>query len=402
MQTKETSHLDGCLGIISGTTVALENGQIWINHSIGRLIEALMARSDDAYVCLPVLSAKTAALNHVLKLDPSRLLKLPPLQTTISAQKYYLQVRGTLKRVAQKSDVLFIRLPFQLPDRVLKLDVPKVLHVVSSPAQVVQASSDYSGLMRMAAVGFAKHSERCIKRAGRERLSRVCTNGIEMWKRLDPPAGRVVVSSCMYRSEMSEKEDFSLGDPARLLFVGYLRPEKGVLDLLDAFDKLREKKNATLTLAGGSDRNTSAGRLIEERITRSVHAKDIKTVGMVNFGKDLFSLYRNHDVLVQPSLSEGTPRTLVEARALGLPVVATNVGGIPSSVTHEEDGLLVPKTDPNALAEAIHRLLTDENLRLRLIRRGLQNQEAYSLEDFADQLIDETRVALREARVANC
>ena len=389
----------GILGIISGTTAAIVDGKLWVNHSIGRLLESLIERSDDAYLCIPIIPQKLPSLNHALNIDLSKVLKLPPLQTTISAQRYYFKVQETIQQIVNLSDALFIRLPFQLPDRILRLKKPKVLHVVSSPLNVIRASTDYQGVMRTAALSFAAFSEFCMKRAARELSTRVCSNGEEMWRRLDPPAGRVVISSCMYREEMKPKTEFSLPSKVRLLFVGYLRPEKGVLDLLDAFEDLRAVQPATLTLAGGSDRKTSAGKLIDERISKSRFATDIEAVGMVEFGEPLFSLYRSHDILIQPSLSEGTPRTLVEARAVGLPVIATKVGGIPSSVSHEVDGLLVPPENPPAIKDAVTRLMHDDILRKTLINNGLNNRDSYSLEGFADSLIEEIVIAHNEARV---
>src|SRR6185295_17890657 len=102
---------------------------------------------------------------------------------------------------------------------------------------------------------------------------------------------------------------------------------------------------------------------IHRRVARSPYAADIELRGMLPFGEELFELYRTSDVYVLPSLSEGTPRTAVEARAFGCPVVATNVGGIPTSISDGVDGLLVPPRDPAALAAAIDRLLSDEALR---------------------------------------
>ncbi len=72
-------------------------------------------------------------------------------------------------------------------------------------------------------------------------MTRVAANGQEMWDLLRCKHGRVVVSSCIYEREMRPREDLSLGDPPRLLFVGYLRPEKGISYLLDAFESLRRE-----------------------------------------------------------------------------------------------------------------------------------------------------------------
>src|SRR5262249_53674793 len=160
------------------------------------------------------------------------------------------------------------------------------------------------------------------------------SNGGEMWDVMRCREGRVVVSSCIYEREMRPRENLSLGNPPKLLFVGYLRPEKGIGQLLDAFEALRKNRPLKLTLVGGTDKVTNAESNAHERIRNSPYRDDITLTGQLDFGEPLFDLYRSHDVFVLPSLSEGTPRTLVEARAFGCPVVATRAGGIPSSVEH--------------------------------------------------------------------
>jgi len=91
---------------------------------------------------------------------------------------------------------------------------------------------------------------------------------------------------------------------------------------------------------------------------------------------------RAADFLVLPSLSEGTPHVLVEARANGLPCISTSVGGVPSSVTHGYDAWLVPPKNSQALAQAIERLVRDGDLRRALIRNGLESSRAHTLERF--------------------
>jgi len=97
---------------------------------------------------------------------------------------------------------------------------------------------------------------------------------------------------------------------------------------------------------------------------------------------------------VLPTLSEGTPRVLVEARANSLPVVATNVGGIPTSVTDGVDGLLVPPKNVDALADAITRIVNDGELRRALIHNGLRSARSLTVDRFADLVVG----VLRESK----
>jgi glycosyltransferase involved in cell wall biosynthesis len=230
--------------------------------------------------------------------------------------------------------------------------------------------------------------------------TRTVTHGQELWQLLGCREGRTIVSSCIYEREMRPRDDLQLRHPPRLLFVGYLRPEKGIHTLLDAFGRLRHERELKMTLAGGADRDTNAERLIHQKIAESPYKDDIQLTGMLDFGEPLFELYRQHDLYVLPSLSEGTPRTLVEARAFGCPVVATRVGGIPSSVTDGVDGLLVPPSDPEALAAAIRRVLDDDALRRRLIAEGLRRARTLTLEHFAGGLLDELEILADSMRLS--
>ncbi len=390
---------DFCLGIVSSAIAARDRqGRLVCNHSIGRLVDLMRQRVPRARLCIPVLAEPAPDMTHAVEFPPEDIVDLPPLQSVIRSQGYFFQTRRILRRFAREVDVLFIRLPFQLPMTLMGLRTPKVLHVVGNTYKVVAASSDYRGLVKRLALRYAAHTNATTRRLVAEPMTRAATNGGEMWDLLQCREGRIVVSSCMFEREMRARADRSLGNPPRLLFVGYLRPEKGIHNLLDAFETLRRARPLKLTLVGGSDRITNAEVEVQQRIRHSPFRDDITQTGLLEFGEGLFDLYRNHDLLVLPSLSEGTPRTLIEARCLGCPVVATRTGGIPSSVTHEEDGLLVPVNDSPALAAAIGRVLDDESLRLRLIEAGLADAHQHSVEHFADELIEEVNILARQIR----
>ncbi len=386
------------LGMILGTNSACgPDGRLHMNHANGRLIEAISERTGGARICVPVLPQVNQNMTHVLPFQPEDIVKLPPLGSTMHAQRYFFSARRILREFAKSVDVLFIRFPFQLPRALLKLPRPRLLHIAGDPTEAIKISSDYRGVKRFAAERFAQDGIAVMRRLAQDPETRVATNGAEMWEKLHCRAGRVVVSSCLYQNEMVPKDSLDLHDPPRVLFVGYIRPEKGVDILLDAFDKVRATRKLSLTIVGGHDRVTLVGQEIRKRLEASPYREDIRETGMVDFGEELFELYRSHDLYVLPSRSEGTPRSVVEARAFGCPPIATRVGGIPTSITDGENGLLIPPNDPTALAEAIQRLLDDDALRRRLAQTGIDEGPRYSLESFADQLVGELEQLVPQA-----
>ena len=93
-------------------------------------------------------------------------------------------------------------------------------------------------------------------------------------------------------------------------------------------------------------------------------------------------------IFVLPSFVEGMPMALLEAMALGLPVIATPVGGVPEIVTHQVDGLLVPPGDVDALAAAIARLMSEPALRERLGRAARETAaQRFSLDSAVERLL---------------
>ena len=103
--------------------------------------------------------------------------------------------------------------------------------------------------------------------------------------------------------------------------------------------------------------------------------EQVSFLGMLGHA-DLLSLYRSGkvDLVVLPTLHEGIPAGLIEPMAHGIPVIATNTGGIPE-LLNDGAGIMVPPRDPAALADAIQRLLGDASLRRQLAEAGRRRVE---------------------------
>ncbi len=155
---------------------------------------------------------------------------------------------------------------------------------------------------------------------------------------------------------------------ASILSVGRLVPKKGHEDLLAACAVLRDRGvEFECTIVGSGP--------LQETISEAVRQRNlgerVRLAGAMTH-RELIELYRRADLFVlAPRIAEdgdrdGIPNVIAEAMAVGVPVVASDVSGIPELVRHERTGLLAPSRDPAALAEAMHRLLSDRGLAARL------------------------------------
>lgn len=162
----------------------------------------------------------------------------------------------------------------------------------------------------------------------------------------------------------------SLGLPADALVVGFagrLVEEKGVRELFAAFRKVRANyPRAYLLLVGPFDREKQDA--IDESTAAQFGISD-RTV-FAGYRDDVAELMALMDVFVLPSHREGFPRTVMEASAMGVPVIATDIRGCRAAVEPERSGLLVPPQDPEALASALGEMLGSTRLRERMGQAG--------------------------------
>jgi len=112
------------------------------------------------------------------------------------------------------------------------------------------------------------------------------------------------------------------------------------------------------------------------------------------------SLYRDADVVVNPSLVDNMPNSVLEALASGVPVVSTNVGGVPYIVRDGATALLVRPGAPAELAAAVRRVLEDATLATGLRRNGLRDVQQYAWPQVRDRWASVYSSALAGSRIA--
>ena len=182
------------------------------------------------------------------------------------------------------------------------------------------------------------------------------------------------------RSDASEK---------LIVCVGRFAPEKGHRYLITALNLLKRQDIAwRCTFLGAGELAVELRSLVEEYGLST-------QVSFPGFCEDVFSVLLTADVFVLPSLHESSPNALIEAMAVGMPCVASDVGGIVDLIEDEKNGLRVPPEDPEALASALHRVLADSdfatvlgrNARTTVLQKFDSTASMQRLEDIYQQLI---------------
>lgn len=155
------------------------------------------------------------------------------------------------------------------------------------------------------------------------------------------------------------------GSPV-VLNVAALVPHKGQRYLIDAFASVVQAvPDARLVILGQGE--------LHQSLEKQVHHLGLeKHVLLPGFRTDVLSLMKTADVFVMSSVMEGLGTSLLDAMACARPIVATDTGGIPEVVAHDETGLLVPPRDADALAGALVTMLQDEDRARRYATAGYE------------------------------
>ena len=173
----------------------------------------------------------------------------------------------------------------------------------------------------------------------------------------------------------------------RILYLGYMGKAKGSLDLIEAAGGIVSTDLKAVFDLVGDELTPGEGEQLQQLI-RAGQLNHFVTVYPPAFGADKLDFLRKADIFVYPSYYEGTPMAILEAMASGLPIVATNVGGIPEIVRDGCNGFLVSPGDIAALKLKLTTLIQNSELRAAMGRQSRKIvEEEFDLESYVERLV---------------
>ncbi|NSW90262.1 MAG: glycosyltransferase [Firmicutes bacterium] len=381
---------DNELVVFYGMLLKKISNKYYCNGAFGRYIDELAKKYNVLFLVVPVITLNNEKYINDYEIKSTNIIfqEIPEYNSYFEALKKAKLIKETIKKhSSQWNSVVYIRWPVPFFKYVFNIASRKALpvcfHLVGDSKTVISEGTKYKGILKILAIKFAEYNEYIIKKLIKITPTLVNGSGLRRLYSQDNKFIKEICTSTFSKKEIESSIKEINKELIKILYVGYLRHEKGLQYLLEAVKLLRkENVNVYLTIIGEGDILVELKKVvIDLEIDKFVNFK-----GYIPLGETLFNEYKKHDIFVLPSISEGTPRVLLEAMCKGLAVIATNVGGIPYSVKNEYNGILVKPKDSKALANSILKVINDDDLRKYIITNGFEFAQKNTLENHVDEV----------------
>ena len=350
-----------------------KSGEICVPGYLGRFLDELAYHVD----CLTLFlhqpnPGENVNFDHVLQASNIDLVHLPPRKSApyrlLHAQKF----SRFIKQHSQDIDALMLRGPTPL--------LPSLANADKSLPTILMIVGDYlAGIDSLPQPAWRKMLIRLMETVNyHEQLkvaakSLVFVNSKILFDQYDGIANRLIETrtTTLTKDDFYIREDTCQNRPIHLLYTGRMDPSKGLLDMVKALSLLvQQGEDVVLDFVGWPEKNSNILDQLNSTAKQEGVEDRVFYHGYKPVGPQLFDFYKQADVYILASQTsfEGFPRTIWEAMAHSLPVVATRVGSIPDFI--QGAAVLVEPRNPSALVEGIKCIISDSELRKDIVVKG--------------------------------
>ncbi|MCD1189297.1 glycosyltransferase [Vibrio cholerae] len=263
---------------------------------------------------------------------------------------------------------------------------PLLYHFASNPLEAILNKKNDKKIVRYIKLLAFYPEYKAICKSAYKRL--YSCNGIGLAEKLEKDIKKkaFVFNESLLKDEhykFIENREINNNSLINVLYVGYLRPAKGLTYLLQSINEIvhERKLNIRLNIVGDGDYKDELILLAKKLEIEN----NIIFHGHVNFGEELINHYRTSDIFILPSLSEGSPRVILEAMANSLPVIATNVGNIPNLLA-DDRGICISAQSSIEISDALVRYVNNDQYRHSVINKAFIYSRGFSLRSFFDDV----------------
>ena len=381
------------LGFYYHITAVSLNGNVYLPSYLGLFVDSIAVRVKHLVLFLhEATDSEVESCNYALQSDNISWVNLGKKKPAWHRALFGKSLLKKIETDVLHCDAMLVRAPTPLSAAffyVFRDKTPIVYMLVGDyVAGVPHLKLPF--LRKWAIYAMAVYLDRSLKRAAR--FCCILSNSNEVLEKLKPftKASHYIRTTTLSEKDFFERSDTCLSALYHVLYTGRFDFAKGLKELLEACASLIIKGvPIRLHLAGWEDTpGKPVVSWLEQRANALGIAQHVVNHEKKAHGEALNALYRSADIFVMPSYQEGFPRSIWEAMANGVPVIATAVGSIPHNLCDGKEALLIPPKQAGAIADKMELLIRDAALRKKLIANGLSTAREVTLESQSKILID--------------
>ena len=369
-----------------------KNKQVFVPGYLGVFLDALASEVKVLYLFMHEGNQQQQVeADYELQQKNIVFINLGP---TVPAWYRHLFHKKILQKIipfAEICDVIIIRSPTPL--------APFFKNYITKPKLFFMVVGDYlegakqfkiRGLRDWVMVQYLKRNDYLFREA--MRTTNVLVNAPDLLNKYKNTSLSInlIRTTTLTKNDFFEREDTCGNDLIKILYTGRIEAAKGLFELVAAVAELNNNNlNVQLNIVGWEANNNK--EVEKALLDKALELKIIEKVifyGKKKLGEELNAMYRQADIYVIPSYHEGFPRTIWEAMANSLPVVATSVGGIPDYLKHGESALFVEPKNINDLVIKIEEIIKNKMLRIKLIKNGYALAQTNTIETQTNNLVN--------------
>lgn len=341
------------------------------------------------YLIAPIVELDRHQTANFSKLDLSvvKIIELPEISNYLSAYKHFLSYLGAYQKIKDiEFDTVYSRFPSPFGWlQMFYFDKNRIVHYVGDPIDTVLKNNKANPIFKMIKVG-AFLPELFMFGISSWRADKVVSNGHHIAKKLSRfnIMAKPLISSTLTETDFNKKAvSINLDDDStiKLVYVGYLRRAKGVATLLKALERLDNQypNKFLLTIIGSGEEDEKLKDMAQNGNI------SVEFLGHINDRQKLNKILRRSDIFCFGSVSEGSPRVILEALANSLLVITTPVGSLPLIFKDYEDMLFFDFDDDKGLTRKIIEICKNKKLQQKISENSFNKAKSFKMDNFIQE-----------------
>ncbi|MEN5233485.1 glycosyltransferase family 4 protein [Sphingobacterium faecium] len=368
--------------LIHAWTLYKKDGQYYIPFTHWVYLNEIVKYYDKICLLSPTdLHLKDEVSYEAISCFPNvEVYELPYTEGYIAAIKYFFHYNKAYKELSSHYDVVYARypIPFGWLQKFYFQGKRRIIHFVGDPMDTIINNPSLSFIKKSIYRLFFKPEHAMFMAACKG--ANVYTNGHHLAERLETSGIKAnpLISSTLSDNDFYFEDKEIDGDAPKIIYVGYLRKAKGVETVVKAFGLLQfHKPDAKLTIVGYGESELLLKSLVENQ-----NLQNVKFEGHIDNREKLNQLLRENDIFCFASLSEGSPRVILEAMANGLAILSTPVGSLPTTFEDNKEIVFANFNDEKDFSEKLLKLSSDFQFYNSIRLNSFNKVSNYKIENF--------------------